>query len=255
MKISIFTFAGEELTTRAVRLCIKSSTPFSIEPLPDDHWEIRCKNEGQPFLQELRALTRNDATPESQTPDAAAPSPEFSFLVQSAAVADLIQAALAALPNANPFVRERLENALRTFETTTVPRSWNIEDLTRNGCGPYAAMTPDELRDALWRFQHHYETSESEWARLHNAADAVISEREPGHNILVELPEEYILAPVDEVERVLREDGCDIQEAIACVLEMPADSIIKIDTERHYDKDGHPIGLAQRQPASERPRG
>lgn len=84
-----FTMTGEDAIAKAAQICIASSASFSIEPLCDDQWEIKCKNEQQSFFSELLALSQNGITHDA-----------MSLREQAA---DLLAKA-AAIDNLKPFV-------------------------------------------------------------------------------------------------------------------------------------------------------
>lgn len=56
-RVTIF-LDGEDRIGHAVRMCLRASAEFQVEPLPDDQWCLTLKNEGQPFLPALRDLAR-----------------------------------------------------------------------------------------------------------------------------------------------------------------------------------------------------
>lgn len=170
--------------------------------------------------------------------------PQFDFLLQAYGVDTLLSAATDALPMVFGPVRERLEAALREFETNTALTTWGVEDLGSEDNSKYQVMSKAERRDALQRLAKHYESTESDWMHLENAADEVCKSRQPGlHHLKVTLPDGTVrYAPLERVEDAMDEEGCDLDEAINIALDLGKDvNHLEVDTTHHYDAEGNAI--------------
>jgi len=170
-------------------------------------------------------------------------TPKPNFLMQSGSVRDLIEAAVTSLPMLFGGAREKLEKAIRAFETVTVPTEWSVDDINddEGDRSPFALMSMAERRDTLWRFAKHYEITDSDWERLRNCANDVVKQRKPGAHIKVEFADgSVIYAPVDAVERALDESNSDLYSAINIALAID-DPITMIETDRHFDAEGNAI--------------
>ena len=170
-------------------------------------------------------------------PEAAAPT--FNFMHQAGLVADLLSAAVEALPQLGGTMRHKLERAMRGFESAATLTTWSTEDIAESE-EENATMSHAELLQALWRFAKHADITETDWMRMENAADFVRSERPEGARFLrVTLADgAERRVPVDAIQAVIVECGGDLISAACEVLGIDDVSGVQVHASVHYDAEG-----------------
>jgi hypothetical protein len=97
----------------------------------------------------------------------------FRTLPQAVCVSDLIRAAKAALPViTDKALHDKIERAVRVFDTCTVLTAWDQEDVA-SVWGGEVEPREEQVREVLERYSRDHETTDSDWMRLSHAVDSV----------------------------------------------------------------------------------
>ncbi len=170
--------------------------------------------------------------------------PDLKTLPQCHVVQELVEAAYNALAALDGPLRDHLEGSLWQFDSYAVPTAFSIDDVDDSG---ERGITTGESRMALFDFVRNHETSESDWARLHNCGDRVLKERVVCFKV-VRAEKGEVLLPANLVREFAQKNslmGMDIEPALLGALREftkdPSASVVTCEMDLRYNAAGELI--------------